>query len=67
MLAGLPALSAAVGARGLAVVQAPPGTGKTTMVPPALAALVEGRVVVTQPRRIAVRAAARRLAQLLGE
>ncbi|CAN5437035.1 ATP-dependent helicase HrpB [soil metagenome] len=67
VLAGLPALAAAVGSRGLAVVQAPPGTGKTTMVPPALSTLVEGRVVVTQPRRIAVRAAARRLAQLLGE
>lgn len=61
--------------------QAPPGTGKTTLVPPAVAALVSqlvsdrgvdagvdaGRIVVTQPRRIAVRAAARRLAGLLGE
>jgi ATP-dependent helicase HrpB len=50
-------------------VQAPPGTGKTTLVPPAVAALLtgDGRVVVTQPRRIAARAAARRLAGLLGE
>ena len=49
--------------------QAPPGTGKTTLVPPAVAALLtgEGRVIVTQPRRIAARAAARRLAGLLGE
>lgn len=64
---GLAQFAAAVGARGTAVLQAPPGTGKTTLVPPALADLVDGRVVVTQPRRIAVRAAARRLAQLLDE
>jgi ATP-dependent helicase HrpB len=65
--AGLAACTEAVRARGIAVLQAPPGTGKTTLVPPALAAVVTGRVVVTQPRRIAARAAARRLAQLLGE
>ncbi|MBV7294381.1 ATP-dependent helicase HrpB [Corynebacterium sp. TAE3-ERU12] len=52
-----------------AVVQAPPGTGKTTLVPPIVAnglaqAGVSGRVVVTAPRRVAVRAAARRLAEL---
>lgn len=64
---GLGALTAALGTHGVAVVQAPPGTGKTTLVPPAVSALVGGRVVVTQPRRIAARAAARRLAQLLGE
>lgn len=64
---GLAELVRAVGSRGVAVVHAPPGTGKTTLVPPALAAAVAGRVIVTQPRRIAVRAAARRLAQLLGE
>ena len=51
---------------GRAVVQAPPGTGKTTAVPPAVAALVPGRVVVTEPRRIAARAAAGRLAALSG-
>ena len=49
------------------MVQAPPGTGKTTLVPPAVAEVVAGRVVVTQPSRIAARAAARRLAHLLGE
>ncbi|WP_255771147.1 ATP-dependent helicase HrpB [Pseudarthrobacter sulfonivorans] len=64
------------GAAGTAVVQAPPGTGKTTLVPPLLANLVAGsgpaaadaglRVVVTQPRRVAARAAARRLAALDG-
>ena len=50
---------------GRLVVQAPPGTGKTTLVPPALANH-SGKVLVTAPRRVAVRAAARRLAQLDG-
>ncbi|MDQ2587268.1 ATP-dependent helicase HrpB [Saccharothrix yanglingensis] len=48
---------------GTAVLVAPPGTGKTTLVPPAL----EGRVVVAEPRRLAARAAAARMASLLGE
>ncbi|VXB27445.1 ATP-dependent helicase HrpB [Arthrobacter sp. 9AX] len=65
----LPALARALGAEagGAAVVQAPPGTGKTTLVPPLLANLPVhggGRVIVTQPRRVAARAAARRLSQL---
>jgi ATP-dependent helicase HrpB len=64
---GLAAIAGALRARGVAVVQAPPGTGKTSLVPPAVADLAPGRVVVTQPRRIAARAAARRLAGLLGE
>lgn len=46
------------------VVQAPPGSGKTTVVPAVVANQVSGTVLVTQPRRIAARAAARRLAQL---
>ena len=50
-----------------AVIEAPPGTGKTTVVPPAVANLVPGRVVVTQPRRVAARAAADRLSDLAGE
>ncbi|MCB5292555.1 ATP-dependent helicase HrpB [Arthrobacter sp. SO3] len=60
-----------------AVVQAPPGTGKTTLVPPLLAnlAMADGRqltggalprIIVTQPRRVAARSAARRLAALDG-
>lgn len=65
--AGLPALIDALRSRGAAVLWAPPGSGKTTLVPPAVAELGAGRVVVTQPRRIAARAAARRLASLLGE
>ncbi|MEU6662813.1 helicase-related protein, partial [Streptomyces sp. NPDC046821] len=56
---------------GGAVLVAPPGTGKTTLVPLVLAGLVgDGparRVVVAEPRRIAARAAARRMAWLLGE
>ena len=46
------------------VVSAPPGTGKTTLVPPVVANRTVGKVIVTQPRRVAARAAARRLAQL---
>lgn len=63
----LDALNAALG-NGTAVVQAPPGTGKTTLVPPLLANHMHpaGRVVVTQPRRVAARAVARRLATLDG-
>lgn len=52
---------------GVAVVQAPPGSGKTALVPPLVANTVPGRIVVTQPRRIAVRAAARRLVALTGD
>ncbi|MEV8042796.1 ATP-dependent helicase HrpB [Streptomyces griseoluteus] len=67
----LPDLTAALDERGTAVLVAPPGTGKTTLVPLVLAGLVGGgparRVVVAEPRRIAARAAARRMAWLLGE
>ncbi|MBZ5523465.1 MAG: ATP-dependent helicase HrpB [Acidobacteriia bacterium] len=49
------------------VIEAPPGAGKTTRVPPALLELVRGEVVVLEPRRIAVRLAARRVAWELGE
>jgi ATP-dependent helicase HrpB len=47
------------------VVEAPPGAGKTTRVPPAL--LTFGDVVVLEPRRLATRMAARRVAQEMGE
>ncbi|MDG9725472.1 MULTISPECIES: ATP-dependent helicase HrpB [unclassified Streptomyces] len=67
----LPALHDALEGHGTAVLVAPPGTGKTTLVPLALAGLLgegpERRVVVAEPRRIAARAAARRMAWLLGE
>ncbi len=51
---------------GAAVVEAPPGAGKTTLVPPALANVTGGKILVTTPRRVAVRAAARRLSALDG-
>ncbi|GHC56102.1 ATP-dependent helicase HrpB [Streptomyces cinnamoneus] len=71
----LPALARALDGHGAAVLCAPPGTGKTTLVPLVLAGLVPSagtaapvrRVVVAEPRRIAARAAARRMAWLLGE
>lgn len=68
----LPALGDALEGPGTAVLVAPPGTGKTTLVPLALAGLLDPqaparRVVVAEPRRMAARAAARRMAWLLGE
>ncbi|MGG7574514.1 ATP-dependent helicase HrpB [Streptomyces sirii] len=67
----LPALRAALEEAGAAVLCAPPGTGKTTLVPLELAGLTGAgprrRVLVAEPRRIAARAAARRMAWLLGE
>lgn len=64
--AALDELSAALDESGSVVVTAPPGTGKTTLVPPLIASRGAGRVIVTQPRRVAARAAARRLAHLDG-
>ena len=66
-------IAAATRPGGCAVITAPPGTGKTTLLPPAVAVALArhdasaGRVLVTQPRRVAARAAARRIARLLGE
>jgi ATP-dependent helicase HrpB len=62
----LPEVAAALAGAGAAVLVAPPGTGKTTLVPLALAA-PGSRVIVAEPRRIAARAAAGRMASLLGE
>lgn len=64
----LPALLAAVRSRGVAVLHATPGAGKTTRVPPALADALAGagQVVVVEPRRVAARAAARRIADERG-
>ncbi|CAM5364924.1 ATP-dependent helicase [Streptomyces xanthochromogenes] len=67
----VPELLDALDGHGTAVLCAPPGTGKTTLVPLVLAGLVGAgpvrRVIVAEPRRIAARAAARRMAWLLGE
>jgi ATP-dependent RNA helicase HrpB len=60
-------LCAALDGHGAAVLVAPPGTGKTTLVPLALAERFPGRILVAEPRRLAARAAASRMAALLGE
>lgn len=84
--AGLPVSEtiASLPAEGNVVVQAPPGTGKTTLIPPALAnqaaqnyaaqngaskreSSAVGKIIVTAPRRVAVRAAAHRLRTLSGQ
>ena len=61
-------LTAAVESRRRAVLHAPPGAGKTTRVPPALlhAEWLDGRVVMLEPRRVAARSAAARIAAELG-
>jgi len=65
----LDGLRAALDDRRRAVVAAPPGAGKTTVVPLALLDapwLGDGRIVMLEPRRLATRAAARRMADLTG-
>ncbi|HWT08730.1 MAG TPA: ATP-dependent helicase HrpB [Roseomonas sp.] len=66
----LPALRDALRAAPNAVLIAPPGAGKTTLVPLVLKdePWAEGaRILVLEPRRVAARAAARRMAEMLGE
>ena len=66
----LPELLRSLSERASAVLVAPPGAGKTTGVPPALldAPWLEGRkIILLSPRRLAARAAAHRIAALLGE
>ncbi len=66
----LPALRSALAASGQAVLAAPPGSGKTTLVPLALLDepwLAGKRILMLEPRRIAARASAARMAWLLGE
>ncbi len=65
----LPELLEALRTHGRAVLQAPPGAGKTTRVPLAMleAGLSAGRIVMLEPRRLAARAAAERMAETLGE
>ncbi|KMK67938.1 ATP-dependent helicase HrpB [Puniceibacterium sp. IMCC21224] len=65
----LPDLIAALRTRGRAVLQAPPGAGKTTRVPLAMldSALTQGTILMLEPRRLAARAAAQRMADTLNE
>ncbi len=65
----LPKLMAAIGRDRRAVLQAPPGAGKTTRVPLAMlsAGLTDGKIIMLEPRRLAARAAAERLAEGLNE
>jgi ATP-dependent helicase HrpB len=66
----LPALREALLNRHEAVLEAPPGAGKTTRVPLALLDqpwLAGQRIIMLEPRRLAARAAAERLASELGE
>lgn len=69
-LAALPALRAALREQGRAVLAAPPGSGKTTTIPLALLDepwLKGKKILLLEPRRVAARAAAARMAHLLGE
>lgn len=66
----LDAIRAALAAHPIVLLSAPPGSGKTTRVPPALldaAWLAEQGMVMLEPRRLATRAAARRIAEEQGE
>ena len=66
----IPTLEKALQDKGLAVLVAPPGAGKTTLVPIRLLGAHwrgEGTIILLEPRRLAARAAARRMASMLGE
>ena len=65
----LPELLAALRSGSNAVLIAPPGAGKTTMVAPALLAEIwcKGQILLLSPRRLAARMAAERIAELMGE
>src|SRR6185312_3530581 len=68
--AALPELVLALAHPGAAVLEAPPGAGKTTLVPLALRDahwLGQQKIVMLEPRRLAARAAARRMAEMIGE
>ncbi len=63
----LPEITAAFERERYLVIEAPPGAGKTTRIPPALLPIARGEIVVLEPRRLAARMAARRVASELGE
>src|SRR5260370_9715212 len=64
-----PRVVAALAGHGAAVLEAPPGAGKTTLIPLVLLEapwLERRRIVMLEPRRLAARAAARRVATMVG-
>jgi ATP-dependent helicase HrpB len=65
----LPQVIDALRNTGRVVLQAPPGAGKTTKVPLAMleAGLIQGKILMLEPRRLAARAAAERMAATLNE
>jgi len=66
----LPELQSALASHRRVLLEAPPGAGKSTVVPIALLESEwrgDGRIVMLEPRRIAARAVATRMATLLGE
>src|SRR5512136_323101 len=70
ILEALPALGEALAGHRNVLLEAPPGAGKSTVVPLALLEADwrrDGRIVMLEPRRIAARAVAQRMASLLGE
>jgi ATP-dependent helicase HrpB len=63
----IPEIAAHLRAHTTLVLEAPPGAGKTTRVPPALLGITDGEILVLEPRRLAARLAARYVASSLGE
>ncbi len=66
----LPAIASALETSPRLIIEAPPGAGKSTLVPLALLAadwLADRKIVMLEPRRLAARAIATRIAQLAGE
>lgn len=66
----LPTLAQALGGHTAAVLHAPPGAGKSTLVPLFLLEepfIGRGRILMLEPRRLATRAVAQRMSQILGE
>jgi ATP-dependent helicase HrpB len=63
----IPQIAASLQEQTCLVIEAPPGAGKTTRVPPALLQLSKGDVLVLEPRRLAARMASRRVSGELGE
>ena len=64
--AALPQVTAALREHRSVVLTAPPGSGKSTRVPPLLTSLLQGQVYLLQPRRIAAKSLARRIAEEQG-